>query len=87
MTSSAAEKILSGLDEQQKVAAKALVGPTVILAGAGTGKTRTVTHRIAYGIATGHFAAHRVLALTYTNRAAGELRSRLRQLGCWNCFC
>ena len=52
MTSSAAEKILSGLDEQQKVAAKALVGPTVILAGAGTGKTRTVTHRIAYGIAT-----------------------------------
>lgn len=81
MTSSAAEKILSGLDEQQKVAAKALVGPTVILAGAGTGKTRTVTHRIAYGIATGNFAAHRVLALTYTNRAAGELRSRLRQLG------
>jgi DNA helicase II / ATP-dependent DNA helicase PcrA len=80
VTSSAAE-ILAGLDPKQQVAAQALVGPTCILAGAGTGKTRTVTHRIAYGIATGHFAANRVLALTYTNRAAGELRSRLRSLG------
>ena len=80
VTSSAAE-ILAGLDPKQQVAAQALVGPTCILAGAGTGKTRTVTHRIAYGIATGHFAANRVLALTYTNRAAGELRSRLRALG------
>jgi DNA helicase-2/ATP-dependent DNA helicase PcrA len=80
VTSSAAE-ILAGLDPKQQVAAQALVGPTCILAGAGTGKTRTVTHRIAYGIATGHFAASRVLALTYTNRAAGELRSRLRALG------
>jgi DNA helicase-2/ATP-dependent DNA helicase PcrA len=81
MANASAEKILEGLDPKQQIAAQALVGPTCILAGAGTGKTRTVTHRIAYGIATGHFAANRVLALTYTNRAAGELRSRLRQLG------
>jgi DNA helicase-2/ATP-dependent DNA helicase PcrA len=81
MANSSAEQVLEGLDPNQKVAAQSLVGPTVILAGAGTGKTRTITHRIAYGIATGHFAANRVLALTYTNRAAGELRARLRHLG------
>lgn len=75
------EKLLENLDPEQRLAAEALVGPTCILAGAGTGKTRTVTHRIAYGISTGQFAANRVLALTYTNRAAGELRARLRQLG------
>jgi DNA helicase II / ATP-dependent DNA helicase PcrA len=81
MASNNASDLLAGLDENQKIAAQALVGPTCILAGAGTGKTRTITHRIAYGIATGHFAANRILALTYTNRAAGELRSRLRSLG------
>jgi DNA helicase-2/ATP-dependent DNA helicase PcrA len=75
------EQILENLDPEQALAARSLVGPTCILAGAGTGKTRTVTHRIAYGIATGYYAANRVLALTYTNRAAGELRARLRQLG------
>lgn len=76
-----AEDILLNLDSEQALAAQALLGPTCILAGAGTGKTRTVTHRIAYGIAKGYYAANRVLALTYTNRAAGELRARLRQLG------
>ena len=75
------ELLLENLDPEQQEAARSLVGPTCILAGAGTGKTRTVTHRIAYGIAKGVFAANRVLALTYTNRAAGELRARLRQLG------
>ncbi|MFM2384167.1 MAG: hypothetical protein RL166_41 [Actinomycetota bacterium] len=75
------EKLLEALDPEQREAATSLVGPTCILAGAGTGKTRTVTHRIAYGIAKGQFAANRVLALTYTSRAAGELRARLRQLG------
>lgn len=75
------ESLLENLDPEQREAAESLTGPTCILAGAGTGKTRTVTHRIAYGIATGHYAANRILALTYTNRAAGELRSRLRQLG------
>ena len=73
--------ILESLDPEQQEAARSLVGPTCILAGAGTGKTRTVTHRIAYGIAKGYYSANRVLALTYTNRAAGELRARLRQLG------
>lgn len=76
-----AEALLENLDPEQRDAAESLVGPTCILAGAGTGKTRTVTHRIAYGIAKGYYAANRVLALTYTNRAAGELRARLRQLG------
>lgn len=76
-----AEQILEALDEKQKEAAQSLLGPTVILAGAGTGKTRTITHRIAYGIARGDFSENRVLALTYTNRAAGELRARLRGLG------
>lgn len=75
------EKLLDALDPEQRDAAMSLVGPTCILAGAGTGKTRTVTYRIAYGIAKGHFAANRILALTYTSRAAGELRARLRQLG------
>ncbi|MFM6967088.1 MAG: ATP-dependent helicase [Rhodoluna sp.] len=75
------ELLLENLDPEQQEAARSLVGPTCILAGAGTGKTRTITHRIAYGIAKGYFAANRILALTYTNRAAGELRARLRQLG------
>lgn len=75
------DALLENLDPEQREAAESLIGPTCILAGAGTGKTRTVTHRIAYGIAKGYFSANRVLALTYTNRAAGELRARLRQLG------
>ncbi len=78
------EQILDALDEQQREAAQNLLGPTVILAGAGTGKTRTITHRIAYGIVRGDFSENRVLALTYTNRAAGELRARLRALGVGN---
>ena len=76
-----AEDILNALDEEQRIAAQSLLGPTVILAGAGTGKTRTITHRIAYGILRGDFSENRVMALTYTNRAAGELRARLRSLG------
>ena len=75
------DDILADLDDQQRAAAEAILGPVCILAGAGTGKTRTITHRIAYGIARGYFAPNRVLALTYTNRAAGELRARLRGLG------
>jgi len=73
--------LLSGLDDQQRQAAEALLGPVCMLAGAGTGKTRAITHRIAYGVATGVYAPERVMALTFTNRAAGELRSRLRALG------
>ena len=76
-----AEKILEGLDAQQREAAEALLGPVCILAGAGTGKTRALTHRIAYGVATGAFDPERMMALTFTTRAAGELRTRLRALG------
>lgn len=75
------DEILNALDDEQREAAQSLLGPTVILAGAGTGKTRTITHRIAYGILRGDFSENRVMALTYTNKAAGELRARLRQLG------
>jgi DNA helicase-2/ATP-dependent DNA helicase PcrA len=76
-----AESLLEGLDEQQRQAAEALLGPVCMLAGAGTGKTRAITHRIAYGVASGVYPPGRVMALTFTNRSAGELRSRLRTLG------
>lgn len=75
------DPILAQLDLQQRVAASLLLGPVCILAGAGTGKTRTITHRIAYGISQGYYSANRVMALTYTNKAAAELRARLRSLG------
>lgn len=73
--------LLEGLDDEQRRAAETLLGPVCILAGAGTGKTRALTHRIAYGVATGAYDPARVLALTFTTRAAGELRTRLRGLG------
>jgi DNA helicase II / ATP-dependent DNA helicase PcrA len=76
-----AEALLDGLDEQQRQAAETLLGPVCMLAGAGTGKTRAITHRIAYGVASGVYPPGRVMALTFTSRAAGELRSRLRGLG------
>ncbi len=76
-----AEALLAGLDDEQRVAAETLLGPVCLLAGAGTGKTRAITHRIAYGVATGAYAPGRVMALTFTARAAAELRGRLRQLG------
>ncbi len=76
-----ATALLDGLDDQQRVAAEALLGPVCLLAGAGTGKTRAITHRIAYGVASGVYPPSRVMALTFTARAAGELRSRLRVLG------
>ena len=76
-----AASLIAGLDEQQREAARRLLGPVCLLAGAGTGKTRAITHRIAYGVATGVYAPGRVMALTFTSRAAAELRGRLRQLG------
>ena len=76
-----AERLLEGLDPEQRRASEALLGPVCILAGAGTGKTRAITHRIAYGVATGVYTPERVLALSFTVRAAGELRTRLRGLG------
>ncbi len=75
------ESLLAGLDEQQRLAAQTLLGPVCVLAGAGTGKTRTITHRIAYGVATGAYTSSKVMALTFTSRAAAELRGRLRHLG------
>ncbi|MDR7234257.1 ATP-dependent helicase [Agrococcus sp. BE272] len=76
-----ADRILAGLDEQQRLAATTLGGPVAILAGAGTGKTRAITHRIAYAVATGDQVEHASLALTFTSRAAGEMRTRLARLG------
>jgi DNA helicase II / ATP-dependent DNA helicase PcrA len=70
-----------GLDEEQRAAVSAPRGPVCVLAGAGTGKTRTITRRIAHLVQTGHVAPGQVLAVTFTARAAGELRTRLRALG------
>jgi DNA helicase-2/ATP-dependent DNA helicase PcrA len=76
----ASDSVLAGLDPEQREAALALDGPVCILAGAGTGKTRAVTHRIAYGVHSGAMNPAQVLALTFTAKAAGELRARLRGL-------
>ncbi|WP_435804298.1 ATP-dependent DNA helicase UvrD2 [Streptomyces avermitilis] len=76
-----ADAVLDGLDPEQRAVATALHGPVCVLAGAGTGKTRAITHRIAYGVRAGILQPSSVLAVTFTNRAAGEMRGRLRQLG------
>ncbi|HET7567729.1 MAG TPA: ATP-dependent DNA helicase UvrD2 [Gaiellaceae bacterium] len=76
-----AERILGRLNPEQREAAEAVRGPLCILAGAGTGKTTTITHRIAWQVASGAFPASQVVAVTFTDKAAGELRARLRALG------
>lgn len=76
-----ADELLAALDPEQRAVALASRGPVCVLAGAGTGKTRAITHRIAYAVATGIANPAQVLALTFTVRAAGELRGRLRALG------
>ncbi|MFF5445129.1 ATP-dependent DNA helicase UvrD2 [Streptomyces sp. NPDC012888] len=76
-----ADAVLLGLDPEQREVATQLSGPVCVLAGAGTGKTRAITHRIAYGVRSGAFKPASVLAVTFTNRAAGEMRGRLRGLG------
>jgi DNA helicase-2/ATP-dependent DNA helicase PcrA len=75
------DDLLAELDPEQREVALALRGPVRVLAGAGTGKTRAITHRIAYGVASGVYTPTEVLAVTFTTRAAGEMRSRLRALG------
>jgi DNA helicase-2/ATP-dependent DNA helicase PcrA len=75
------ESILEGLDDEQRTVASTLAGPLCVLAGAGTGKTRAITHRIAYGVHTGVYKPQQVLAVTFTARAAAEMRTRLRDLG------
>src|SRR5437879_13243084 len=73
-------RTLDELDPEQRSVVLAPRGPVCVLAGAGTGKTRTITRRIAHLVAAGHVAPQQVLAVTFTQRAAGEMRSRLRAL-------
>lgn len=75
------EELLSALDPDQRRVAEHLRGPVVVRAGAGTGKTRAITYRIAHGVLVGAYEPTSVLAVTFTARAAGEMRSRLRDLG------
>jgi len=75
-----ADSLTADLDDEQREAVLAPRGPVCVLAGAGTGKTRTITHRIAQLVAAGHVAPGQVLAVTFTQRAAGEMRTRLRAL-------
>ena len=76
-----AEEILAALDAEQRAVATAVRGPVCVIAGAGTGKTRAITHRLAYAVDIGVVDPQRILALTFTARAAGEMRTRLRALG------
>ena len=76
-----ADEILAALDQEQRAVATAVRGPVCVIAGAGTGKTRAITHRLAYAVDIGIVEANRILALTFTARAAGEMRARLRALG------
>ena len=73
--------LLDALDPDQRQVAEHLEGALCVLAGAGTGKTRAITYRIAYGVAVGAYQPTQVLAVTFTARAAGEMRSRLADLG------
>ena len=75
------DSILAALDADQRAVAIATRGPVCVIAGAGTGKTRAITHRIAYAAAIGTMDPQKVLALTFTAKAAGEMRARLRSLG------
>lgn len=75
------DELLDALDPEQRQVATRFDGPMVVIAGAGTGKTRAITHRIAHGVHIGRYVPTRVLAVTFTTRAAGEMRGRLERLG------
>src|ERR671932_1353200 len=74
-------RIFAGLNSEQRRAVAAVRGPVCILAGAGTGKTTTITRRVANQVASGAFAAREILAVTFTDKAANEMRTRLEALG------
>jgi DNA helicase-2/ATP-dependent DNA helicase PcrA len=76
-----AEQVLADLNPEQREAAQAVIGPVVILAGAGTGKTRVISHRVAYAVATGAVDERQVLVVSFTTKAAREMEGRLRALG------
>ena len=76
-----ADEVLADLDPEQRQVATTLEGPVCVLAGAGTGKTRAITARVAYGVRTGRYTPAEVLAVTFTTRAAAEMRTRLHSLG------